>query len=554
MTRRAGVILLLAVSACRGSEEPQGEATLPTSQATPSLAVLVSVDQMSAELLARYDSLYVGGFRRILDEGYRFVNATHDHGITETAAGHTTLGTGVYPARHGIVANSWSELDGNEWRDGVYAMEDPAAGILGHPELEGRSSFNVNRPGLADWISGRDSAARVVSISKKDRAAIGLAAKARGDVFWMVRFGGGFVTSDFYHEELPAWVERFNETVMPRLYSDTIWMSTVTTSAASLSRPDSSAYELGTELLSFAPPFPEVDQTYFPHRLVFAAADSVWDSWRFEVTPFPDRAVAAFASEAIRELRLGQRASVDYLGISFSQNDLLGHYYGPRSREVLDNLLRLDRELGGVLATLDEVVGPGRWVLALSADHGGMDVPEHYPEDMGASRRTPAQRDTIRRLVEGVLDAFDEPGRQQEEIKGALRALPFVEDAYTVSELEDEFSGVELPAARDSFAVLFARSRSRTRAARPTEAVKAGVYVRFNPLALSDDDTPASHGSSYYYDRHVPLVFLGGGIRPGVSDERVATVDIAPTLAWLTATPIPDDLDGRVLRSVRDRR
>ena len=531
---RIGLLLLVvAPSACRQSPET-ASTTRPAD--APTLAVLMAVDQLRADLLDRYDTLFVGGFRRLLDEGYRFTDATHDHALTETAPGHTTLATGVYPNRHGIVANSWSELEDGEWRS-VYSMEDLDRPILGYPDLPGRSSSNLNRRGLPDWIVSADPESRVVSISRKDRAAIGLAAKAEGDVYWLVDGGDGFVTSEFYHAELPAWLAEFNATTMPLIYSDSVWESTIPPGARSLTRPDTSIFELDGE------------HSAFPHRASDTgdSADArALSHWRYLYTPFPDRAVLALAGKAVRQLQLGQRESLDYLGVSLSQTDLVGHFFGPLSREQLDNLLRLDRELEAFFTLLDDEVGPGRWVLAFSADHGVLDIPGHLVESgVDAAKLTAGDRSELRERVQAALDGAATGAAREDAAKAALLTLPFVQDAYT-------YTHIEVGAPVDSFEVLFTRSFSRTRAAGP--AARYGVHVRLRPNVLWGlGNLRTSHGSSYYYDRHVPMIFLGAMIGAGVSAERVATVDVASTLAWLIGTEAPDDLDGRVLENVLRR-
>lgn len=522
------VVLLGMTSACQRTPEA-AQVDMPT------LAILMVVDQLRPELLDRYDALFVGGFRRLLDDGYRFTNATHDHAVTTTGPGHTSLATGVHPTRHGIVGNSWSEFLGGQWRS-VYSMEDLNRPILGHPELPGRSSANIDRRGLADWIMEDDPRSSVLSISRKDRAAIGLAAKAVGEVYWLVERGGGFVTSDFYHSEYPAWIVDFNATTMPLVYADTVWESMTPPGGLALTRPDTSRFEFDGE------------HTAFPHR----AAETVdvndpgaLNGWRYRYTPFPDRALVSLALRGIQELRLGQRGSVDYLGIALSQTDLVGHSFGPFSREQLDNLLRLDLELGRFFTFLDDELGPGHWVVALSADHGVLEIPEHLVErGIDAGRVTGADRREMRERTRSALDALGEDEVPEDAVKAALVALPYIAAAYT-------FADIERGMPVDSFQVFFARSHSRTRVGGP--AARDGVYVRYQPNVLTSSTLPASHSSPYYYDRHVPMIFLGGMIQPGVSNDRVATVDVAPTLAWLTGTPAPDDLDGRILESVLSR-
>ncbi len=519
------LVLLSMTSACqRGPEDASAD--------PPTLAILMVIDQLRPDLLERYDHLYVGGLRRLLDEGYHFDNATHDHAVTTTGPGHTSLATGVYPTRHGIVGNSWFEtIEGQ--RRSVYSMEDLTRPILGFPELPGRSSANIDRRGLPDWIAEDDSLSRVVSISRKDRAAIGLAARAVGEVYWIAERGGEFVTSDFYQSEYPDWITEFNSTTLPLVYSDTLWESIVPPEALSLTRPDTSRFEIAGEHTAFP---------HFASDLVDASDPRELNHWRWRYTPFPDRAVVSLAVEAIQEFQLGQRGSVDYLGIALSQTDGVGHRFGPLSREQLDNLLRLDMELDRFFSFLDDSVGPGRWVVAVSADHGVLDIPEHLAETGVAARRlTRDDRAQVRTYIQSALDGLGEDEAPEDAVKAALNTLPYVAATYSFSEVE---SGVP----SDSFQVLFAHSHSRERQVGP--AASTGVYVRYERNIHTSFTSQASHSTPYYYDRHVPLIFFGGGIPPGVSDERVATVDVAPTLAWLVGTPAPDDLDGRVLESV----
>jgi hypothetical protein len=522
MIRPARTLLTSAVlgAAACGGGSPQ-----PSPPGDPTLVVLVVVDQLTPDLLERYDHLFTDGLRRILDEGRSFENATHDHANTVTAVGHTTLGTGVYPARHGIVYNEWSELVNGEWTQ-VYSVSDPSVEILGHPQLEGMGPRNIERPGLANWVLDQDPRAIVVSVSKKERSAIGMAAQAPGYVYWVPEEEAEFVTSTAYATEYPAWVRRFNEREMPELWGDTIWESEVPAAAAALSRPDTSRWEFDRQ------------DTFFPHLArTHADMENPYDVnlWRWNYTPYPDAAVVSFALEAVRSLDLGRRGSVDFLGVGLSQTDRIGHTFGPGSREQLDNLLRLDVELGRLLRGLDERVGRGRWVLALSADHGVLEIPEELA-DAGilAGRISRDQRLQLADRIEAGA-----PGGPW-AIREAVSSLPFVAGAYTFDEVERD-----MPA--DSFATLYANSHSRTRIV--SAPARYGIYVRYPPNYLSVS-TVTTHGTPYYYDRHVPLIFLGPGVPGGVDAERVATVDVAPTLAHLVGVAAPDDLDGRVIPSL----
>jgi predicted AlkP superfamily pyrophosphatase or phosphodiesterase len=509
--------------------------TDPPAQERPTLVVVIVVDQLRADLIQRYSPAFEGGFRRLLDEGYQFTSASQAHAVTHTAAGHATLSTGVFPSRSGIVANDWSQRRGDAWSP-MYAVQDADSPILGVEGLTGRSPRNLLRPGLADWVLAADPDARVVSLSGKDRAAITLAGQTRGEVFWMVPELGRFVTSTYYRTEYPGWVQRVNAEIMPQILADSTWVQSVDERFRHLARPDSAPYE-GDGI-----------HTTFPH---LASEEVAWtdstamdpiefNTWAL-AQPRLDHAVAELARRAIDELDLGQRGSVDYLAVSFSATDYVGHRYGPLSQEQLDNLVRLDRELGGLLDQLDQRVGRERWVLGLSADHGVMDMPEWTAQNGGTASRTSLpelQQGLVKALREAAAEGTEPPYWFAQRLATLLRERGLVAEAYTTHDLT-----VGEPS--DSFGTLMRNSYYPGRA--PGWLTRYGVEMRFGYDQLVHAATGTTHGSPYWYDRHVPLILLGPGVTPGQSDEAAYTVDFAPTLAALVGIPVPDDLDGRAL-------
>jgi len=507
----------------------------------PQLLVYIVVDQLRGDLLDRYAELFEGGFARFHDEGRRWTNATFDHQQTSTAPGHASAITGLHPHRHGLVGNNWAERtpDGG-WED-VYALRDLGAEIVGHPELEGRGPANLLTGGLPDWFQEAHPESRVVSLSGKDRAAIAMAGRARGEVYWFDSTLGRFLTSSAYRTEYPDWVESFHTDPdgLPALWSDTVWTSTVPPEARGLSRPDTSAYE-GDGV-----------NTWFPHQFSREREVAGWDGrveslspegvealneWRARA-PWVDDVTVALAARAVAELGLGIRGTPDYLALPLSQVDRVGHDYGPLSREQMDNLLRLDRNLGAFFDFLDRELGEGRWVAALTGDHGVIEIPEERAALGLEGRRI--SREERRELVEHAeAAALAAGGDKHEQARAAAAAaleFEWVVDAFPWVEAEQ--------ASADSFRVLYARSYHPDRvlghlghlgvAYRMAEGVYDGRY----PFGTG-------HGSPYYYDRHVPFMIMGPGIQPGVLEEPVSVVDLAPTLANLFRIPFPDDLDG----------
>jgi predicted AlkP superfamily pyrophosphatase or phosphodiesterase len=514
------LLLPFAVSACAR------QAPAPVAPADrPSLVVWITVDQLRADMLDHYRSLWKGGMRRLLDEGRYFTNASHDHARTVTATGHASLSTGVHPSKHGIVGNAWYERTATGWVP-VLNVGDSTVRILGAAALPGVSPRPLMHSGLADWMVTADPASIIASVSAKDRGAILPAAHVKGHVYWLEPAGGGFVTSTYYRETYPAWVERFNREALAPFLADTVWTFTAPSSSIFLSSPDTAAHESDSV------------HTFFPHRIPPApvrdrASLVAW----LERTPLADAATIAFAQWMVRELALGRDASVDLLSVSLSSADAVGHEFGPFSREQLDNLHRLDRELGAFFEFLDATVGRGRWLAAVSADHGVITPPED-PRALAGSRRLTADERT--QMNQLVVDALAAPAGVDAAARlvAAMKRLPVVADAWTEADLLRR-----TPA--DSFAVLMRRSLYPGRAG--SSSARAGVEIRLAPGVLPNELTGTTHGSPYWYDRHVPMIFMGRGIPAGRIASRVSTVDFAPTIAALLGVRPPRGVDGRVL-------
>lgn len=511
----------LLVLGCQGSRD-----------VGPALIVLVVVDQLRGDLLDRYDSLFTHGIRRLLEEGYRFSNATHDHGHTCTSAGHATIATGVFPSRNGMVGDTWLGRSPNGWMS-VYSVEDTLTHILGLPALPGRSPNNILREGLADWVVSADSSAIIFSASSRDRSAITLGGKTRGHVYWITENEGRFATSTYYRNGNPSWVDRFNRDEMGLIFGDSVWEQTMPVGARSLTRRDTVDYE-GDGV-----------HTYFPHRFHEESGNTArsWalNRWAFRQV-YPDAAVEAFAEEAVRSMGLGMDDIPDLLALSFSQTDAVGHAYGPLSREQLENLLHLDRLLGDFMAFLDQTLGERTWVMAFTADHGVLTVPEYLVEEgVHVARATDGQLAALTGIFSGSRGEGGDPLEMADSLAEAVSRLPFVASALTLPELT---SG---PPA-DSFVVLMRNSFHPDRWIGGFGGEGSGVVFRFGEHFLpSASPRGTDHGSPYYYDRHVPLIFFGAGVVGGRSEDPVRTVDIAPTLASLAGIAVPTDLDGRLL-------
>ncbi len=534
---------------------------------TPRLVLQITVDQLRHDLIDRYASgIGEGGFRWLMSNGLVFDNAHHGHANTETIVGHTTLSTGADPAVHGMVANLWFDR-----KTGLqtYNVQDPdyplvgAAGIDSSSEIDptqraattdGRSPRNIITTTLSDEIAkhfGPES--RVFGVSVKDRGAIAMAGHA-GQAYWFSKAEGRFVTSTFYREAYPGWVGDWSAKGMVESYADTSWNLLLDPSAYQFATRDDQPWE--TELPGFG--------RTFPHA--WGPADSRYFTTFLTLSPAGDQITADFAKALIDAEDLGADNIPDYLSVSLSSTDYVGHIFGPSSLEAEDNFKQLDRTLADLLAHVDGAVGLENTLVVLSADHG---APEHpgYLETLGIDAGLfdfervdtepgfvrlqadfGASQDLIRNFSNPYLyldqDLIAERGLDQADVEAAvaeeLQKLPGIAHAISSAALR---SGA-IPTTRVSDAVLANFHPDRS----------GDIYIVFEPqwfIADFDGLTVASaHGSPWVYDTHVPIILAGKGITPGHVARKVATIDLAPTLATILGTGLPSGATGRPLPEV----
>ncbi len=500
-----------------------------TLQKEPKLIVIVAIDGLRADLLERYDEVFTRGFRRLKDHGTLFTNAFQDHGMTVTAAGHSSIGTGSYPSHHGIIANRWVEKSGNEWVE-HYAVEDKDYQIVGFPDETGMSPKNIMVTGLADWLKTKHPDARVVSLSGKDRAAITMAARSRGHVYWFDDDFVGFSTSSFYRNENPGWVSDFNETVLSHYFKGT-WSPTVDKRYHHLARPDSAPYEGDGKAIAF------------PHTIAgLMTGENLEDpevraNWMEEI-PVVDQLVFDLAEKAVINLALGQQSSPDMLALGLSATDRIAHRFGPLSLEELDNLFLLDKRLGLFLEMLDREVGKDNYVLTLSADHGFNEAPEHRAAHNKVGKRVPESE--AGRLLGEIqnLDFENNPGEALQKTKDILYGSGLVERVFTEKELAAD-------PGSDSLHIYYQNSYYPGRIA--SELAQIGIVAIEVKEGYEIQDFGSSHGTYYQYDRQVPIIFYGADIPSQKTNRRASAVDIAPTLANMLQLSIPPSVDGKVL-------
>ena len=535
----------------------------------PKLILQITVDALRGDLPGRFDNvLGEGGFRYLMNDGIHYTNAHYQHANTETIVGHASLATGTVPAAHGMIGNVWfdRELDRLAYNieDSAYHLLTVGADIDQSTEIdptqraanvEGRSPNNILTSTLSDEMAvhfaGRS---KIFAVSVKDRGAVSLAGHA-GKAFWFSKAGGEFVTSSYYYDQYPEWVNKWNARDPASAYSGKSWELLYRTSRYMFGDADDRAYE--TDLAGFG--------RVFPHA--YGDADDKYFTTKLTLSPAGDELTLDFAKTLLDEEQLGQDDIPDFLAISFSSNDYVGHLFGASSLEIEDNIARLDRTLAELFAYVDKKVGLANTLIVLSADHGQPDAPgylnslgidrAHY-FDTDALDRTPAIAALKKQfgLGEELIEAYFHPyvylNRGLIRDKGLDQAV--VENA--VAEELKKFKGVaeavSSSALRTASLPDTLLMRSILRNFHPKRS--GDIYLVFEPdVFINDFDgliVASTHGSPWRYDTYVPVIFAGAGLPAMKISRAVTPYDIASTLANYLGTKPPSGAIGTPLTEV----
>lgn len=491
----------------------------------PTLVVFITVDQMRADYFPRFGRQLKGGLARLYHHGAFFTNAFQDHAITETAPGHSETMSGRFPRSTGIVSNTAGVLD----------PQAPLIGGGGSPA----SPYRFRGSTLTDWLRVADPRARALSVSRKDRGAILPIGRPPQEVYWYAS-DGRFTTSTYYHDTLPTWVKRFNARHLPQQFAGKAW--TLLLPANEYPEPDSEPLENRG-----------VDFT-FPHPM---PSDPDEAAARVAEYPFMDEITLALALAGLDALELGKGPQTDVLAVSLSTTDAIGHRYGPDSREMHDQILRLDQYLGVFFDSLFKMRDSARVVVALTADHGMAPFPELHARATGGKARyadlRPLLARTERRLASLGMDSnafhfaegmvyVDRPALQRAHVNPDSLLKAFGDAARKVSGI----------GRVDLLASLAGRDTTTDAVARrwlhmvPPD-LPVEMVVSLEPYAYWAGTTYATHGSPNDYDAHVPLLLYGPMIKPGIYPDFARVVDMAPTLARILRVKPLERLDGRVL-------
>lgn len=521
------------------------------SREQPKLVVGIVVDQMRYDYLTRFwDRFGEDGFKKLINEGYNFKNNHFNYVPTYTGPGHASVYTGTSPMNHGIIGNGWYDKFIHE---SVYCAGDDSVEPVGTKDDAGKMSpHRMKTTTVADENRlHTQMRGKTIGVSIKDRGSILPAGHTANAAYWFHGDDEGkWITSSFYMEELPQWVKDFNDSEKVEAYLKP-WTTLY----------DIETYkESGSDKNNFEGGFRGKEDATFPYDLKeLSGENGGFDI--IENSAYGNDITLEFALAAIEAEELGQDVDTDFLTLSFSSTDKVGHNFGVNSKETQDTYLRLDKNIAQLLKELDAKVGEGNYTIFLTADHGGVDVPAYLE-----SVNIPAgyfESDEFRDDLEGfVSEEFDE----DELIESVYNSQIFFnyevmeEAGISSSELQSRLAHYILQL--DQIDKVYTRDQlsSGSFVSGAGAAIQNGfnqkrsgdlVYV-LDPATIVYSETGSTHGSGLMYDTHAPLIFYGNGVKKGSTTQRTEIVDIAPTVSALLGISFPNGTTGKPLYMMLD--
>ncbi|WP_194776646.1 alkaline phosphatase PafA [Pararhodonellum marinum] len=517
----------------------------------PKLVIGIVVDQMRQEYLYKYQDRYVeDGFKRLMGEGYLMKNGHYNYIPTYTGPGHASIYSGATPSTHGIIGNNWYV---RKLGKSIYCAGDSTVTHLGGTDKNGKiSPRNLLTTTITDELRfASNKRSKVVGIAIKDRGAA-LPAGHLGDAYWFDKYTGDFMTSTYYHEILPEWVKAFNQRKLAEKYLEKSWEPLFPIDTYKQSIADDNSFEglfIGRETTSFPYDLPSLKKDNDGLGLI-------------STTPFGNTLTFDMAYAALEGEQLGKRGETDFLAISFSSPDYIGHKFGPSSAEVEDNYLRLDREMAEFLKYLDREIGKGEYLIFLTADHGVADIITYMESEKvptgnldtrfvltqirGFTQQQFGEGNWIQNFSNEQIflnrELIQEKGLSLEEVQNKIAAFVLRFDG-----IKEAHTGTAMQRQEYNF------GRRNLLQMGYNHKASGDVLLIYEPAWLSNSYRGTTHGTGYTYDTHVPIIFYGWNIPHGESVRYATITDIAPTLAMLLKTRLPNGATGQPIFEIFEK-
>jgi predicted AlkP superfamily pyrophosphatase or phosphodiesterase len=533
--------IVLATALLITSLAGNGQKKTTTVLARPKLVVGIVVDQMRWDYLYRYADRYsANGFKRILNDGFSCENTFIPYTPTVTAAGHACVYTGSVPAINGIMGNNWYRKDlKRSW----YCTEDSSVNTVGSTSDAGQMSpSSLWSTTITDELRmATNFRSKVIGIALKDRGAILPAGHSANAAYWFDNLNGAFISSTYYMKDLPEWVKQFNNKKLPDQYLQKNWNTLYPINTYIQSTADDKSYE------------GKLEDNTFPH----VTANITRDKYNaLRTTPYGNTLTFEMAKAAIEGERLGQAGNTDFLAVSFSSPDYIGHTFGPNSVEVEDNYLRLDNDFAQFFSYLDTKIGKGQYTVFITADHAVAHVPSHLKENkipagtLSESGLTATlneaveKRFKIKNAVSSVMNyqvylnnAVTGEGEQKikETIIDRLLEMPTIVRAFD----PENVNTISLPAGIKNMVINGYNQK-----------LSGDIQFIYKPQYFSGGSTGTTHGSWNPYDSHIPLLWYGWGIKKGKTNRETYMSDISATVSALLHIQMPSGNVGHVIEEV----
>ena len=509
----------------------------------PKLVVGIVVDQMRYDYIYRFwDKFGNDGFKKLVNEGFFCKNTNYNYVPTYTGPGHASIYTGTTPAVHGIIANDWFDKSSGK---NMYCVQDDKVASVGTTAPEGkRSPVNLLTTTITDELRiSSNMKSKVIGIALKDRSAILPAGHTANAAYWYDGSIGSFITSTYYMKELPLWVQEFNKKELAKKYLSEPWTTVLPLEQYTESLPDDNKYEtIGKGEMK--PVFPH----NLPELMKLNGGLNI-----IRATPFGNTLTKDFAIQTMKSENMGKSEATDFLTVSFSSPDYIGHAYGPNSVEQEDDYIRLDKELAELLKAIELQVGKGNALVFLTADHAAPEVPAYLTDLKIPSGYVKENKmvDSLKKYLtktygDSLVLSFSNQQlfldhkaidskkyilqQIQEDVALFLQRFPEVSEVLTATTLNNnQFT-----------------EGSRYLMQKGYSAKRSGdVLVNYLPAYIDYMPTGTTHGSPYSYDTHVPLLFYGWNIKQGNSTEQIYITDLAATLAMMLNIQFPNGCTGK---------
>ena len=542
-------LLLIIITACGLHAQSPAPIKTKTMDATlkPKLVIGLVVDQMRWDFLYRFSAKYSSnGFKRLLNQGFSFENTFINYTPTYTAPGHACIYTGSVPAIHGIVGNNWFDKRTGK---NIYCTDDSTVLPVGSSSRAGKMSpDNLWASTITDELKlSNNFKSKVIGIALKDRGAILPAGHSANAAYWYDDVIGKFITSSYYMKAMPEWVNSFNNKDLPSVYMTKDWNTLFNLDKYTLSTEDDKAYEV---------PIQGETTTVFPHRMSEIKAGKYS---AFKYTPYANTYTFDFAKAAIENEKLGSGTVTDFLAVSISSTDYIGHNFGPNSVEIEDTYYRLDKDIADFLTYLDNKLGKGNYLFFLTADHGVAHIPAFLNEHkipagtfddyalLSEINKSISEEFGINNIIQNVQNyqlyinttEIEKKGKDAAAIKHSiiklLKTKPYIINAFET----DKLVQTTLPQPQKE---MMANGYNPARS--------GDIMFTVKPAYFDGGARGTTHGLWNPYDAHIPNVWFGWKIPKGKSNRETYMTDIAPTLAALLQIQMPNGSVGKVLEEV----